>query len=355
MSTKKSKRIIVTGGAGFIGSAFIRRVIATTDWQVLNIDKLTYAGNMETLASIAGNPNYQFILGDICDGFLVKKTFCDFKPDGLIHFAAESHVDRSINEPAPFISTNILGTYTLLESVRIYLDTAGSNIKNTFRFHHISTDEVFGSLGDSGVFSENSPYRPNSPYSASKAASDHLVRAWEKTYQLPVVSTNSSNNYGPFQHPEKLIPLLVFNALHERPLPIYGNGENVRDWLFIEDHVDALLAVFERGKIGETYNVGGDCEKTNIEVVAKICDLLDVKRPRISGRKYRELIKFVADRPGHDFRYAMNCTKIKGELGWRPQENFERGIEKTLDWYISNMEWCKKMRSLSSPLETNLE
>ncbi len=355
MTTKKAKRIIVTGGAGFIGSAFIRRIIATTDWQVLNIDKLTYAGNMETLASIADSPNYQFIRGDICDRRLVDKILTDFRPDGLIHFAAESHVDRSINEPAPFISTNILGTYTLLESVRIYLETAGPNIKNSFRFHQISTDEVFGSLGDNGFFSEDSSYRPNSPYSASKAASDHLARAWQKTYRLPLVITNCSNNYGPFQHPEKLIPLIIFNALQEKPLPIYGDGQNVRDWLFVEDHVDAVLTVFESGKIGETYNVGGDCEKKNIEVVTKICDMLDVKRPRTAGRKYRELIKFVADRPGHDFRYAMSCTKIKGELGWRPRENFERGIEKTLDWYISNMEWCEKMRSLSSPLETNLE
>ena len=301
MNTKK--RIIVTGGAGFIGSAVIRKLIATRDWEVLNLDKLTYAGNLESLATVENNPRYKFVKADICDRDHVRKIFQDYNPSGIIHLAAESHVDRSIDGPREFIETNILGTYNLLEASRAYWNDLSEPDKANFKFHHVSTDEVYGSLGDTGFFTEETPYQPNSPYSASKASSDHLVRAWHETYHLPVVTTNCSNNYGPYHFPEKLIPLVILNALEGKPLPVYGKGENVRDWLFVDDHAEALLTVFEKGKVGQTYNIGGNNEKKNIDVVKTICVLLDEMRPRAGGHKYDELITYVKDRPGHDLRY----------------------------------------------------
>ena len=338
MNTKK--RIIVTGGAGFIGSAVIRRLISTRDWHVLNLDKLTYAGNLESLATVENNPRYKFVKADICDRDHVRKIFQDYNPSGIIHLAAESHVDRSIDGPREFIETNILGTYNLLEASRAYWNNLSEPDKANFKFHHVSTDEVYGSLGDTGFFTEETPYQPNSPYSASKASSDHLVRAWHETYHLPVVTTNCSNNYGPYHFPEKLIPLVILNALEGKPLPVYGKGENVRDWLFVDDHAEALLTVFEKGKVGHTYNIGGNNEKKNIDVVKTICVLLDEMRPRAGGHKYDELITYVKDRPGHDLRYAIDANKIMRDLGWKPSETFESGIRKTLTWYLENHTWC---------------
>jgi dTDP-glucose 4,6-dehydratase len=339
-------KIFVTGGAGFIGSAVIRNIIRTRPtWTVINIDKLTYAGNLESLREIGDSPKYTFRQVDICDKQKVKSLFDEFKPDGIMHLAAESHVDRSIDGPGEFIQTNIIGTYTLLECARSYwsgLDEAG---KKQFRFHHISTDEVFGTLGDTGFFTEETPYMPNSPYSASKASSDHLVRAWHETFKLPVVTTNCSNNYGPYHFPEKLIPLMILNALDHKPLPVYGKGDNVRDWLYVEDHAEALLTVFEKGKTGETYNVGGNNEKQNLEVVHTICDLLDEMKKRTDGKSYRDLITYVADRPGHDKRYAIDASKIMRDLGWKPKETFESGIRKTVAWYLENSAgWCKRVQ-----------
>lgn len=344
MAVNRSQRIIVTGGAGFIGSAVIRRMMETRDWQVLNLDKLTYAGNLESLASVEGDHRYQFVKGDICDRELVRRVFKDFKPTGIMHLAAESHVDRSIDNPGEFIQTNILGTYQLLEVARAYWTELNKQEKSTFRFHHISTDEVYGSLGEIGYFTEASPYQPNSPYSASKASSDHLVRAWRETFQLPTITINCSNNYGPYQFPEKLIPLIILNAIEGKPLPIYGNGEHTRDWLYVDDHAEALLTVFERGAIGQTYNIGGHSEKKNVEVVTTICRLLDEIKPMLGGKKYESLINYVEDRPGHDFRYAIDPSKISRDLGWKPKETFESGIRKTVHWYLENLSWCQHVQ-----------
>ncbi|ABQ70364.1 dTDP-glucose 4,6-dehydratase [Rhizorhabdus wittichii RW1] len=332
-------RILVTGGAGFIGSALIRHLIGETDHEVLNLDKLTYAGVLSSLDPVGDSPRYRFVRGDICDGELVGRLLGEFRPDVIAHLAAESHVDRSIDGPGAFIQTNLVGTYTLLAEALAYWRGLDGDRRDAFRFHHISTDEVFGSLGEDGYFTEATAYDPRSPYSASKAGSDHLVRAWGHTYGLPVLVTNCSNNYGPYHFPEKLIPLIIIRALAGEPLPVYGDGSNVRDWLFVEDHARALRAVFERGVPGETYNVGGDSERRNLEVVQAICATLDRLAPRADGRAYAGQIGFVADRPGHDHRYAIDASKIKAELGWAPQVGFEEGIERTVRWYLDNRGW----------------
>jgi len=338
-------RIFVTGGAGFIGSAVIRNIIRNRPtWSVVNLDKLTYAGNLESLREIDADPRYTFRQVDICDRGKIIALFDEFKPDGIMHLAAESHVDRSIDGPGEFIQTNIVGTYTLLECARGYWSGLSNTDKLKFRFHHISTDEVYGSLGDTGFFTEETSYKPNSPYSASKASSDHLVRAWHETFKLPVITTNCSNNYGPYHFPEKLIPLMILNALDLKNLPIYGKGDNVRDWLFVEDHAEALLTVFEQGKVGETYNIGGNNEKQNLEVVHTICDLLDEMKPRADRKSYRDLIIYVKDRPGHDKRYAIDASKVTRELGWKPKETFESGIKKTVAWYLENTIWCHRVQ-----------
>jgi len=338
------KTVIVTGGAGFIGSAVIRYLIEHSDYRVVNFDKLTYAGNLESLSPIAGDARYEFVRGDICDTAAVQRLFETYRPQALMHLAAESHVDRSIDGPAEFINTNIVGTSVLLEVSRRYCSDLGDDAG--FRFHHVSTDEVFGSLGRSGLFDEQSPYQPNSPYSASKASSDHLVRAWYETYGLPVVITNCSNNYGPYQFPEKLIPLMILNALDGKPLPVYGKGDQVRDWLYVDDHARALCLVMEQGRLGETYNIGGHNEKQNIEVVDTLCRLLD---ERVDGhpegvQRFADLVSFVTDRPGHDQRYAIDASKIENELGWEPRETFESGLAKTIDWYLNNQTWCDHVR-----------
>ncbi|WP_448563838.1 dTDP-glucose 4,6-dehydratase [Thalassotalea ganghwensis] len=341
-----SKRIFITGGAGFIGSALVRYLINETDCIVMNFDKLTYAGNLESLKSIENNERYHFVHGDICDQAFASETIKSFKPDYIMHLAAESHVDRSIDGPGDFIQTNIVGTYTLLEAARSYFVTLNEQEKQAFRFHHISTDEVYGDLGDTGLFTEETPYDPSSPYSASKAASDHLVRAWCRTFNLPVVVTNCSNNYGPYHFPEKLIPLIILNALEGKQLPIYGDGKQVRDWLFVEDHAKALFCVVETGSVGETYNIGGFNEKQNIEVVNTICnhlnELVTNKPDGISD--FKQLITYVADRPGHDVRYAIDASKISSELGWKPEETFSTGIKKTIEWYLANLEWCQHVQ-----------
>lgn len=338
-------KIIVTGGAGFIGSAVIRHIIKNTDNQVLNVDKLTYAGNLESLVDVEDNPRYSFKKIDICDAEAVRQAFSDFQPDLIMHLAAESHVDRSIDGPAEFINTNIVGTYTLLEAARKYWQALEEEKKSTFKFHHISTDEVYGDLeGTTNLFTETTPYAPSSPYSASKASSDHLVRAWYRTYGLPVVITNCSNNYGPYHFPEKLIPLVILNALDGKPLPIYGKGNQVRDWLYVEDHARALYKVVTEGAIGETYNIGGHNEKQNIEVVRTICAILDKLKPQSNDQPYESLITFVTDRPGHDVRYAIDATKIKNDLGWTPEETFDTGIRKTVEWYLNNLEWCRRVQ-----------
>lgn len=338
-------KIIVTGGAGFIGSAVIRHIIKNTDNHVLNVDKLTYAGNLESLVDVEDNPRYSFKQIDICDAEAVGQAFDDFQPDLIMHLAAESHVDRSIDGPAEFINTNIVGTYTLLEAARKYWQSLEENKKSTFKFHHISTDEVYGDLeGTTDLFTETTPYAPSSPYSASKASSDHLVRAWYRTYGLPLVITNCSNNYGPYHFPEKLIPLVILNALDGKPLPIYGRGDQIRDWLYVEDHARALYKVVTEGAIGETYNIGGHNEKQNIEVVKTICAILDELKPQSNGQSYESLITFVTDRPGHDVRYAIDATKIKNDLGWTPEETFDTGIRKTVEWYLNNLEWCRRVQ-----------
>ena len=338
-------KILVTGGAGFIGSAVIRHIIKNTEHHVLNIDKLTYAGNLESLISISDNPRYQFSETDICDHAAVEQLFSDFQPDIVMHLAAESHVDRSIDGPAAFITTNIVGTYTLLEVARKYWQNLDEGKKSKFKFHHISTDEVYGDLeGTTDLFTENTAYLPSSPYSASKASSDHLVRAWHRTYGFPVVVTNCSNNYGPYHFPEKLIPLVILNALDGKPLPVYGNGQQIRDWLFVEDHARALYRVATEGVVGETYNIGGHNEKQNIEVIKTICQILDELEPQLNGQSYEKLMTFVKDRPGHDLRYAIDASKIERELGWKPQESFETGILKTVQWYLDNLEWCRRVQ-----------
>ena len=339
-------RILVTGGAGFIGSAVIRHLIQNTSDIVCNVDKLTYAGNLDSLIDVENNSRYQFEKVDICDTHALTTVFEKFQPDAVMHLAAESHVDRSIDGPAEFIQTNIVGTYQLLEVCRQYWNTLPHVQKQEFRFHHISTDEVYGDLeGTTDLFTEQTPYAPSSPYSASKASSDHLVRAWHRTYGLPVVITNCSNNYGPYHFPEKLIPLVILNALDNKPLPIYGNGQQIRDWLYVEDHARALYTVLTKGKIGETYNIGGHNEKKNIEVVNAICELLDEIQPRADQNSYKEQIIFVKDRPGHDLRYAIDASKIRDELGWVPQESFETGLRKTVTWYLTHRDWCERVQN----------
>lgn len=344
-------RILLTGGAGFIGSAVIRHIINNTDCTVLNIDKLTYAGNLESLTFIENNERYQFEKVDICDSVTLSRLFASFKPDVVMHLAAESHVDRSISGPSEFIQTNIVGTYTLLETARAYWLNLTPDQRDSFVFHHISTDEVYGDLphpteqphnSELPLFTEQTAYDPSSPYSATKASSDHLVRAWHRTYGLPTVITNCSNNYGPFHFPEKLIPLVILNALEGKQLPIYGKGDQIRDWLYVEDHATALFEVATKGKVGETYNIGGDNERQNIEVVTGICEILDELVPRETS--YLNLITYVEDRPGHDRRYAIDSTKIKRELLWTPKETFESGLYKTVAWYLENQQWCKNVQ-----------
>ena len=340
-------KFIVTGGAGFIGSAVVRHLIRQTPHEVCVIDKLTYAGNLESLAEVSGDPRYRFEKADICDKAAMDRIFADFRPTHVMHLAAESHVDRSIDGPGEFIQTNIVGTYTLLEAARKYYNSLDENAKKEFRFHHISTDEVYGDLnGPEDFFHETTPYAPSSPYSASKASSDHLVRAWKRTFGLPTMVTNCSNNYGPYHFPEKLIPLVILHALAGKELPVYGKGEQIRDWLYVEDHARALCLVATRGVPGETYNIGGHNEKKNIEVVRRICSLLDELRPRPDGKSYEEQITFVKDRPGHDLRYAIDADKIGRELGWKPQETFESGIRRTVEWYLANKDtWCARVLS----------
>jgi dTDP-glucose 4,6-dehydratase len=337
--------LLVTGGAGFIGSNFVHSTLAATGEPIVNLDKLTYAGNSANLASLAGDPRHVFVRGDVCDAGLVRELLRRHRPRAIVHFAAESHVDRSIQGPADFVQTNVVGTFCLLEEARAYCETLQDAERRAFRFLHVSTDEVYGSLEESGpAFREDTPYAPSSPYAASKAGSDHLVRAYHRTYGLPVVTTNCSNNYGPYQFPEKLIPLMIHHALAGKPLPVYGDGGNVRDWLYVLDHCEALRLALERGAPGETYNIGGNCEVRNVEVVRRICELLDAARPRANGR-YAELIAFVRDRPGHDRRYAMDCSKIGAALGWRPRETFESGLAKTLRWYLENERWVADVTS----------
>jgi dTDP-glucose 4,6-dehydratase len=338
------KRFLVTGGAGFIGSAFVRHTVAATDHHILVVDKLTYAGNLDSLKPVANHPRFRFVRADIADAAAMKAALADFQPDVVLHLAAESHVDRSIDGPAAFVETNIVGTFVLLQQVLAYWRALPKAKAEGFRFHHVSTDEVFGSLDAYGHFREDTPYRPNSPYSASKAASDHLVRAWHHTYGLPVLISNCSNNFGPCHFPEKLIPLTILNALEGEPLPVYGKGENVRDWLYVEDHARALLLIAERGRIGESYNVGADCERANITVVRAICALMDELVPDAVGPRER-LIAFVADRPGHDLRYAIDARKLRDELGWAPQETFESGLRKTVEWYLTNRSWWERIRT----------
>lgn len=336
-------KVLITGGAGFIGSAVSRAFIRDSEDHILVFDKLTYAGNLASLQPIAGDPRFSFLQGDVCDRAAVARALSEFQPDVVMHLAAESHVDRSIDGPAAFIETNLVGTFVLLEAALEYWRALPADRAKRFRFQHISTDEVFGSLGSEGLFREDTPYAPNSPYSASKAGSDHLVRAWGHTYGLPTVVTNCSNNYGPYHFPEKLIPLMIINAIEGKPLPVYGKGENVRDWLYVEDHAAALMLVARDGVPGESYNVGGRNEWRNIDVVHAICDLMNEFRPRAGG--YRDLVAFVTDRPGHDLRYAIDSTKIERELGWRPAERFETGLRKTVQWYLENPDWWQAIRS----------
>lgn len=337
-------KIIVTGGAGFIGSAVIRQYINETGFEVINLDALTYAGNLDSLCSVSNNPRYHFEHVDIRDIKSLERVFNQYQPDAIMHLAAESHVDRSIDGPADFIQTNIVGTYNLLEAARSYWNKLGQDKRSRFRFHHVSTDEVYGDLGETGLFTEETPYDPSSPYSASKASSDLLVRSWYRTYQFPVVVTNCSNNYGSYQFPEKLIPLVILNALEGKSLPIYGDGLQVRDWLHVDDHARALRLVLEKGNLGETYNIGGHNEKTNIDVVKTICKLLDDLLPDSPYKPHEQLITFVIDRPGHDLRYAIDASKIARELEWMPQETFESGIKKTVKWYLENIEWCQRVQ-----------
>ncbi len=338
-------KILITGGAGFIGSALVRHIIRHTTDSVINVDKLTYAGNLESLAECSASPRYAFEQVDICNRAALQQVFIEHQPDAVMHLAAESHVDRSIDGPAAFIETNILGTYTLLEAARTYWNGLEGSKKSAFRFHHISTDEVYGDLhGTDDLFTETTPYAPSSPYSASKASSDHLVRTWQRTYGLPTLVTNCSNNYGPYHFPEKLIPLVILSALEGEPLPVYGLGEQIRDWLYVEDHARALYTVITQGQIGATYNIGGHNEKRNIDVVRSLCALLDELRPRADGQSYAAQITFVQDRPGHDLRYAIDASKIKQELGWVPQETFETGLCKTVQWYLDNQDWCHRVQ-----------
>lgn len=339
------KRYLVTGGAGFIGSAVVRHLIRQTPHRVLVVDKLTYAGNRDNLEPVSNDPRLSFLQADIGDAAAMQRAFVDFRPDIVMHLAAESHVDRSIDGPAAFIETNIVGSFVLLQEALRHWRSLAPDEQAGFRFHQISTDEVFGSLGADGLFSESSPYQPNSPYSASKAASDHLARAWHHTYGLPVVLSNCSNNYGPYHFPEKLIPLMILNALEGRELPVYGSGANIRDWLHVEDHARALALIAESGRVGESYNVGGNAERSNLQVVKAICALMDELSPDAGIGPHEALIRFVADRPGHDQRYAIDASKIERELGWRPQESFESGLRKTVAWYLENRDWWGRIRS----------
>src|SRR3712207_6520457 len=342
------RTLLVTGGAGFIGSALVRKLIRETAYRVVNLDKLTYAGNLESVEPVCGDPRYHFVRADVCDAAQMRALFEELRPDGVIHLAAESHVDRSIDGPADFIQTNVVGTFVLLQEALRHCRSLAHDDRAAaarFRFVHVSTDEVFGSLGAEGLFTEETPYRPNSPYSASKAGADHLARAWFHTYGLPVVTTNCSNNYGPYQFPEKLVPLMILNAVAGKALPVYGRGENVRDWLYVDDHADALIRAFERGVPGETYNVGGNSERRNIDVVRAICTLVDELAPDARVGARASLVRFVADRPGHDARYAIDASKIERELGWRPRETFESGLRKTVEWYLANQAWCQRVQS----------
>jgi dTDP-glucose 4,6-dehydratase len=341
---------LVTGGAGFIGGNFVLGAVAS-GIRVVNLDALTYAGNRDTLASLEGNPDHVFVEGDIGDRDLVSRLLAEHRPDAVVNFAAESHVDRSIDGPAAFVQTNVVGTLALLEAVRDYWKTLEGEAREAFRFLHVSTDEVYGTLGATGKFTETTPYAPNSPYSATKAASDHLVRAFHHTYGLPVLTTNCSNNYGPYHFPEKLIPLVIAKALAGEPLPVYGDGRQVRDWLFVTDHCAAIRTVLAKGRVGETYNVGGNAEKENIEVVRAICALLDERRPREDGKPRESQITFVADRPGHDRRYAIDASKLRDELGWEPAYTFERGLAETIDWYLDNQDWVRRVLDGSYRLE----
>ena len=345
MMTDTALKIFVTGGAGFIGSALVRHLISESDHQVLNFDALTYAGNLSSLEAVAGSDRYQFEQGNVCDTEHVSKVMKDFQPDIITHLAAESHVDRSIDGPSEFIQTNLVGTFSVLQAALGYWRSLSDERQCQFRFHHISTDEVFGALGDEGYFTEQTAYDPRSPYSASKAGSDHLVSAWHHTYGMPVLITNCSNNYGPHHFPEKLIPLMIIKCLTGEALPVYGKGDNIRDWLYVDDHVRALRAVFERGRSGQTYMIGGRSERTNLQVVHTICDTLDRCEPRADGQSYRNQINFVTDRPGHDFRYAIDASKLEGELNWVPAETFESGIDKTIRWYLENQAWWSAIQS----------
>lgn len=355
-------KILITGGAGFIGSAVVRHIIQDTQDSVINVDKLTYAGNLESIKDVSDSERYQFFQLDICDGAGLSKVMIETQPDAIMHLAAESHVDRSITGPADFVQTNVVGTYTLLEATRQYWNTLSDEKKQAFRFHHISTDEVYGDLphpdemsGELPLFTETTPYAPSSPYSSTKAASDHLVRAWGRTYKLPVIITNCSNNYGPYHFPEKLIPLIIINALEKKPLPVYGKGDQIRDWLYVEDHARALYKVVTEAEVGTTYNIGGHNEKQNLEVVQTVCALLDELQPT-EGR-YADLITYVNDRPGHDRRYAIDSSKIQKDLGWKPQETFESGLRKTVQWYLTNNEWIDNIKSgaYQSWIEQNYE
>jgi len=343
-------KILITGGAGFIGSAVVRHIIQNTQDSVINVDKLTYAGNLESIKDVSNSERYQFVQLDICDTNGLIKVMNELKPDAIMHLAAESHVDRSITGPADFVQTNVVGTYSLLEAARQYWNTLSADKKQVFRFHHISTDEVYGDLphpdemsGELPLFTETTPYAPSSPYSATKAASDHLVRAWGRTYKLPVIITNCSNNYGPYHFPEKLIPLIIINALEKKPLPVYGKGDQIRDWLYVEDHARALYKVVTEAEVGSTYNIGGHNEKKNLDVVETVCTLLDELKP--TDGHYADLITYVNDRPGHDRRYAIDSTKIQKDLGWKPQETFESGLRKTVQWYLANSEWVNNVKS----------
>lgn len=343
------RTILVTGGAGFIGGEFVRQLYQDESVLIVNLDKLTYAGNLESLGPIVNAQRHMFYRGDIGDRALVRNILSRHRPDAVVNFAAESHVDRSIDSPADFIETNVVGTFHLLESVRQYWGQLSSSLKGDFRFLHVSTDEVYGSLGETGRFTESTAYAPNSPYSASKASSDHLVRAYHHTYGLPVLTTNCSNNYGPNQYPEKLIPLMILNCLERKPLPVYGDGKQVRDWLYVGDHCEAIRLVLRSGRPGEVYNIGGDCERTNLEIVRTVCQTVDAMRPRIAGLKSETLIKYVADRPGHDRRYAIDFSKIKNELGWSPGRSFEEHIQTTVGWYMANSDWINNIRSAQDP------
>lgn len=344
-------RIFITGGSGFIGSNLVRFLIEETDHSVLNLDALTYAGNQHSLEDLSQSPRYSFSQNDICDSESLTRIFSEFRPDWVMHLAAESHVDRSIDGPKAFIETNIIGTFNLLQAARSHFESLDGDAKTNFRFLHVSTDEVYGSLGPEGLFSETTAYDPHSPYSASKAASDHLARAWSDTFGLPVLVTNCSNNYGPFQFPEKLIPVVILKALQGEPIPVYGKGENIRDWLYVCDHVEALYTVVSKGHIGETYNIGGSNERSNIELVRLLCEILDDLKPREDGKSYTKQITFVADRPGHDLRYAIDATKIKNELGWEPKQDHDSGFRMTVQWYLENPEWIKRILKRSDPLK----